>query len=121
MMQCSALGARPAPPISLATFKTIAYCVLDQIKQGFGLSPIYVPAVAHPGEVGVLTAPGVYDAMMGCCYEQRSVSSVIQLSSTLNYVFFCAATIPTECVSIAKHSDFCSNTPTTLGLCSERP
>ena len=45
--------------------KTVFAAVLDVVRQAVGLSPKYMPAVARPGEVGLMTNPGNYEGMMG--------------------------------------------------------
>ncbi len=63
--QCPYLGNSPRPPVSLGFVKIVFAAVLDVVRQAVGLGPKYMPAVARPGEVGLMTAPGNYEGMMG--------------------------------------------------------
>jgi len=43
----------------------ILYAHLDAAKQLVGLSPIYIPSVAAPGEMALLALEGAVDGMQG--------------------------------------------------------
>ena len=55
---CPYLGSSVKQPFSFGVFKTLCYIVWDVLKQALGLAPQYIPAVALPGKVGGMTAPG---------------------------------------------------------------
>lgn len=59
------------PSFELPFLKTLGYAILDMLKQTIGLSPVYIPATALPGEVGILTPPGSKSGMASIVKEQR--------------------------------------------------
>ena len=68
--QCPYLGVSQRPPLSKGFIKTILRGVQDVLRQALGMSPVYMPAVAQSGEVGLLTAPGSVDGMNSIFKEE---------------------------------------------------
>lgn len=85
--QCPYLGNSPLPPFNKGFVKSVFRAVLDVLQQAVGLSPKYMPAVARPGEVGLMTAPGNYEGMMGIVKVERYVfrDVPVQVSSMLTF------------------------------------
>ena len=50
--------------------RTLLRGVQDVLWQTLGLHPVYMPAVARPGEVGLLTAPGSVEGMSSLVKEE---------------------------------------------------
>lgn len=46
-------------------------CLQDVVRQAIGLSPKYIPAVAHPGEVGYINLPGAKDGFFALVQDER--------------------------------------------------
>lgn len=51
--------------------KSVFAAILDVVRQAVGLSPKYMPAVAPPGQAGLMTKPGNYEGMMGIVQNER--------------------------------------------------
>ncbi|TDL25846.1 alpha/beta-hydrolase, partial [Rickenella mellea] len=87
MGQCAFVGVSPLK-IDFATFKLLAYGVLDLIKQAVGLAPVYIPAAAQPGEVGGLTAPGSLEGLLVVCKDPKDYPNEITASSLFEVPFY---------------------------------
>ena len=59
--QCSYLGKTTSPALS-TKLKLAAYGLADLLRQAVGMSPLYIPVVAQPGQISAL--PGE-DAVVG--------------------------------------------------------
>ncbi len=69
--QCPYLGTGPPTKLSWTFAKIMWKCLQDVIRQAIGLSPKYIPVVAHPGEVGYMNVPGAVDGMSGLVQDKR--------------------------------------------------
>ncbi|PIL35651.1 hypothetical protein GSI_02381 [Ganoderma sinense ZZ0214-1] len=83
--QCPYLGNTPLPSLSMGFVKTVLAAVSDVIRQAVGLSPKYMPAVAHPGEVGLMTTPGSYNGMMGIVKNESAYRNEIAASALFDF------------------------------------
>ena len=61
--QCPYLGNSPFPGLTKGFVKAVFAAIYDVLRQAIGLSPKYIPGVARPGEVGLLTTSESYDGM----------------------------------------------------------
>ncbi|KAH9945399.1 alpha/beta-hydrolase [Epithele typhae] len=62
--QCPFLGlGSGSSRLTKALLKTVLAGIHDILRQTFGMTPRYMPAVAQPGQVGLLTAPGSVEGM----------------------------------------------------------
>ncbi|TFK50173.1 alpha/beta-hydrolase [Heliocybe sulcata] len=61
--QCPYTGESLSAGISMGLVKTVALAVYDLIRQAFGASPVYIPAAAPPGEMGIMTTPGSVEGL----------------------------------------------------------
>ena len=74
--QCPYLGNSGPKKFSWAIVKTFLNGVVDVLRQAVGLYPKYIPAVAHPGEVGMLSTPGSKQGMLSLAQDTRYVTRV---------------------------------------------
>ena len=74
--QCPYLGNSGPMKLSWAFVKTFLNGVVDVLRQAVGLYPKYIPAVAHPGEVGMLSTPGSKQGMLSLAQDTRYVTRV---------------------------------------------
>ncbi|KAJ3478609.1 hypothetical protein NLI96_g9636 [Meripilus lineatus] len=79
--QCPWTGIGVGPSFELPFLKTLGYAILDMLKQTIGLSPVYIPATALPGEVGILTPPGSKSGMASIVKEQSDYPNEVSASS----------------------------------------
>ncbi|KAI0635852.1 alpha/beta-hydrolase [Trametes polyzona] len=86
--QCPYLGTGPSTKFSWTFVKILWKGVQDVVRQTLGLRPTYIPAVAHPGEVGYLTAPGCKDSMIGIATDKRDFPNEVSASSLFELPFY---------------------------------
>ncbi|KAI8980120.1 alpha/beta-hydrolase [Trametes punicea] len=110
--QCPYLGAGPSMKLSWSVVKTILKGVQDVLRQAVGLYPTYIPAVAHPGEVGILTMPGSKQGMLRIVKEERDFPNEVSASSLFELPFYnpnasaARLTCPVLVVA-AEHDNLC--------------
>ncbi|KAF7335478.1 Hydrolase-4 domain-containing protein [Mycena venus] len=87
MAQCPYTGLSPPLPLDTAYLKIAGSALLDIIKQGLGLTPVYIPVVSEPKSVGALTTEGTKSGMLAICskdieyWNEISASSLLQIPS----------------------------------------
>lgn len=68
--QCPYLGNSPRPPLTWGFTKMILAAIHDVLRQAVGLSPKYIPAIAHPGEVGLMATSDAVTGMLSIVREE---------------------------------------------------
>ncbi|RDX57430.1 alpha/beta-hydrolase [Lentinus brumalis] len=86
--QCPYLGHASISPLSLGFVKTFMKGVLDILYQAVGLGPLYMPAVAHPGGVGLMTTPGSYEGMFGILTQEGIYPNEVNASALFEFPFY---------------------------------
>ncbi|KAI0076202.1 hypothetical protein K474DRAFT_1663328 [Panus rudis PR-1116 ss-1] len=86
--QCPYLGVIAKSPLTLSAIKTLGWAVLDILKQAIGLSPIFIPAVAENGTVGVLTSPGTFEGAYALVENDGDYPNEISASSIFELPFY---------------------------------
>ncbi|RPD61201.1 alpha/beta-hydrolase [Lentinus tigrinus ALCF2SS1-7] len=86
--QCPYLGQVPVPPMSWGFAKTVLKGVADVLKQAAGLGPVYMPAAAQPGGVGLMTAPGSYEGLFGIVKQEGAYPNEVNASSLFEFPFY---------------------------------
>ncbi|KAI5122274.1 hypothetical protein M0805_002355 [Coniferiporia weirii] len=89
--QCAYVGASTKKPFGEA-LKLVVYGIVDLARQAFGRSPLYIPACALPGAIGIMTAPGVPEGMARITGDknvsEKRVSLQISASSLFELPFY---------------------------------
>ncbi|KAF7311913.1 Hydrolase-4 domain-containing protein [Mycena indigotica] len=83
LAQCPYAGVYPSNPFGWTYLMTVAFMLLDLLKQALGLPPAYIPAVAKPGAVGALTSEGTVTGMMTLVSPESQYTNQISASSLL--------------------------------------
>ncbi|KAI1797198.1 alpha/beta-hydrolase [Ganoderma leucocontextum] len=86
--QCPYLGNSPSPPFNMGFVKSVFAAILDVVRQAVGLGPKYIPAVAHPGEVGLMTAPGHYEGMYGIVKPESEYPNEVSASTLFDFIVY---------------------------------
>ncbi|KAI0710217.1 alpha/beta-hydrolase [Earliella scabrosa] len=86
--QCPYLGKSPRPPLSWGFTKTILTAIQDVLRQAVGLSPKYMPAIAHPGEVGLMTTPGAVTGLLSIVREEGTYPNEVNASAIFEFPFY---------------------------------
>ncbi|KAI0705794.1 alpha/beta-hydrolase [Cerioporus squamosus] len=86
--QCPYLGHAPIPPMSWGFVKTVMKGVLDVLKQAVGLGPVYMPAAARPGGVGLMTTPGSYEGLFGIAGQEGTYPNEVNASTLFEFPFY---------------------------------
>ncbi|KAL7279139.1 hypothetical protein ACG7TL_006979 [Trametes sanguinea] len=86
--QCPYLGTGPSTEISWTFIKTILRGIQDVLRQAVGLHPTYIPAVAYPGQVGMLTKPGCVQGVQRIVADQRDFPNEVSASSLFELPFY---------------------------------
>ncbi|KAI0749386.1 alpha/beta-hydrolase [Daedaleopsis nitida] len=106
--QCPYLGNSPPPGISWGFIKTILRGIQDVLRQAVGLGPKYMPAIAHPGEVGLMTAPGTVEGLLGIVQVEGTYPNEVNASSIFEFPFYAPAasaariTCPVKLIACTK-------------------
>ncbi|TBU33540.1 alpha/beta-hydrolase [Dichomitus squalens] len=110
--QCPYLGNTPFPHISTAFIKTMFAAISDLLKQAIGLSPRYMPAVARPGEVGLMTWADNYEGMFGIVKGDAIYPNEVNASAMLDFPLYTPSAsasrvaFPTIIIA-AEHDSLC--------------
>lgn len=67
----------PRFPVNIATIKLVFFSIFDLIKRSIGFQPIYIPATATPGKVGVLNFEGNENGLRGLSPRERQASGFL--------------------------------------------
>ncbi|KAK7690968.1 hypothetical protein QCA50_006071 [Cerrena zonata] len=86
--QCPYLGSLVKHPFNIGALKTYGYAILDLLKQALGLSPVYIPVTAEPGQVGILTSPGTVSGMSHLAASEDIYPNEISASSLFEVPFY---------------------------------
>ncbi|RPD75298.1 alpha/beta-hydrolase [Lentinus tigrinus ALCF2SS1-7] len=86
--QCPFLGQDSTPPLSWGVLRTVLKGVADVLKRAVGLGPIYVPAAAHPGRVGVMTTPDSYDGIHAIVKQKGQYPNEVNASSIFAFQYY---------------------------------
>ncbi|KAJ8495969.1 hypothetical protein ONZ51_g1403 [Trametes cubensis] len=110
--QCPYLGNSGPMKLSWAFVKTFLNGVVDVLRQAVGLYPKYIPAVAHPGEVGMLSTPGSKQGMLSLAQDTRDYPNEVAASSFFEIPFYnpnaSAARITCPALVVAaEHDNLC--------------
>ncbi|KAI9057307.1 alpha/beta-hydrolase [Trametes sanguinea] len=110
--QCPFLGTSAPTKLSWAFIKTILRGVQDVLRQAFGLYPTYIPAFAHPGQVGMMNAPGCVQSVLNMVDNERDFPNEVSASSIFELPFYnpnaSAARITCPVLVVAaEHDNLC--------------
>ncbi|KAI0671657.1 alpha/beta-hydrolase [Trametes maxima] len=86
--QCPYLGTGPSMKLSWITFRILWKGVKDLLRQALGLYPTYIPAVAHPGEVGLLNTAGSKQGLIGIALDEKVFPNEVSASSLFELPFY---------------------------------
>ncbi|KAI0368636.1 alpha/beta-hydrolase [Pilatotrama ljubarskyi] len=86
--QCPYLGTGPPTKLSWTLVKMFWKGVQDVLRQAFGLYPTYIPAVAQPGEVAYISAPGAKQGMLTMVQNQSDFPNEVSASSLFELPFY---------------------------------
>ncbi|KAI0649203.1 alpha/beta-hydrolase [Trametes meyenii] len=110
--QCPFLGLGPPMELSWTTVKILWKGIKDVLRQALGLYPTYIPAAAHPGEVGLLNTPGSKQGLAGLASDQKDFPNEVSASSLFELPFYnpnasgARITCPVLAV-VAKYDNLC--------------
>jgi hypothetical protein len=85
---------------NLGVAKTAFYALIDPVKRLLGMSPVYIPAAASPGQVGGLTAEGSVEGLMAIVQDTGYVFTTIIPIDGYIYLFLFISDYPNEVSSI---------------------
>ncbi|EPQ53937.1 alpha/beta-hydrolase [Gloeophyllum trabeum ATCC 11539] len=86
--QCPFTGKSLPMPFSTTVIKTVGLAIWDVVNQAFDGRPVYIPAVAIPGNVGVMTAPGSVEGMLAIVPTPSDYPNEMSASSIFELPFY---------------------------------